>query len=257
MKTTTNYDLFTLKEENRDVDLNDKETKNLAESMVEFGWLDAFPLMAQKQGRKLIVFDGQHRLAIAREFGIPVKYVVIDGEVPDVARLQQTAKKWRPKDYAGRYAKAGNDHYIELLEFFDKYGIPLTMSAAILANTTTFANVSDRFYDGRYQIKSRRIANELAECWRGLVEVSKVFKKVQAIKALWACFHVESFEPKRLITGAHRHGGAIKNMANAEAFLEMFEDLYNFGKRDRVPLKFDALEAMKGRTPVGLRSKYL
>jgi len=255
MKTTTHYDLFTLEEENRDVDLSDKETKNLAESMVEYGWLEAFPLMAQKQGRRLVVKDGQHRLALSREFGIPVKYVVIEGDLPDVARLQMTAKKWKTKDYAARYAKAGNDHYIELLEFFDRYGIPLTMSAAILANTTTFANVSDRFYDGRYQIRSRRIANDLADCWRELVNASKVFSKVQAIKALWACFHVDYFDQKRLISGANRHGKAIKNMADLEGFLEMFEEIYNFGRKDRAPLKFDAVEAMKARKPVGFRSQ--
>lgn len=253
MKTTTNYDMFTLIEENRNVDLDDRETKNLAESMVEFGWLDAFPMMVKKQGRKLVVFDGQHRLAIAREFGIPVKYVVIDGDVPDVARLQQTAKKWKTRDYAERYAKAGNDHYIELLEFFERYGIPLTMSAAILANTTTFGNTSEKFYGGRYQIKSRRVANELAECWRSLVGINKTFKKAQAIKALWACFHVDSFDRERLLAGAERHGGAIKNMADFEGFLDVFEELYNFGRRDRAPLKFDAREAMKSRKPVGLR----
>lgn len=254
MKTTTNYDMFTLEQENRDVDLRDKETKNLAESMVEFGWFDAFPLMCVKKGRKLVVKDGQHRLAIAREFGIPVKYVVISGDIPDVAWLQQTSKKWKPKDYASRYAKAGNDHYIQLIAFFERYGIPLTMSAAILANTTTFANTSDRFYRGRYQIKSRRIATELAECWQELVDTNKVFKKLQSVKALWSCFHVDYFDPERLIAGAHRHGGAIKNMATADGFLELFEELYNFGRKGRAPLRFDAIEAMKSRHPCGRRA---
>lgn len=249
MKTTTNYNMFTLDQENRDVNLDDKETKNLAEMMVEYGWLDAFPLWAIKRGKKLIVQDGQHRLAIAREFGIPVKYVVTEngGAIPDVADIQKTQKKWKPIDYAMRYAKAGNDHYAELIDFHYKYGIPIGLSAAILANTSSFGNVSDRFHSGRYQIRSRKLALHLAETRRKLMDVSKSFKKAPAVTALWACFHVQYFEPSRLVSGATRHGGAIKNMGNTQAFLEMFEELYNFGRKQRLPLKFDASEAMNER----------
>lgn len=251
MKTTTNYSMFTLEEGNRDVDLDDKETKTLAELMVEFGWLDAFPLMAQKRGKKLIVKDGQHRLAIAKEFGIPVKYVVLDGALPDIAKLQRSQKKWKPIDFAMRFAKAGNDNYIELLEFFDKYGIPITMSAALLANTSTFGNVSDRFYSGRYEIRNLLLAKKVAETRRQLMEINSSFKKLQAVTALWACFHVDYFDPKRLIKGATRHSGAIKNMGNKEAYLDLYQELYNFGRQDRAPLRFDSDEAMKARSPMG------
>lgn len=252
MKTTTNYDLFTLMEDNRDVDLQHKKTRNLAESMVEYGWIEAFPLMARKVGKKLIVIDGQHRLQIAREFGIPVKYVVVEQDI-DVAFLNSTAKSWTPFDYANRFAKNGDDNYIELLDFHHRYGIPLTTSAAILANTSTFGNVSDKFYRGAYKIKSRKVATDLAECYSSLTAISKKLKKNQSIKALWACFHVEGFSPDRLVEGAERHGGAIRNMGTAEGFLELFEELYNFGRKHRTPLKFEAEEKMRDRRPVGLK----
>jgi len=251
MKTTTNYSMFTLEEGNRDVNLDDKETKTLAELMVEFGWLDAFPLMARKRGKKLIVEDGQHRLAIAKEFGIPVKYVVIDGALPDIAKLQRSQKKWKTIDFAMRFAKAGKDDYVELLDFVNKYGIPITMSAALLANTNSFGNVSARFYNGRYEIRNSELATKVAETRRQLMEISCSFKKLQAITALWACFHVDYFEAKRLIKGAARHSGAIKNMGNKEAYLDLYQELYNFGRQDRAPLRFDAEEAMKLRSPIG------
>lgn len=247
MKTTTDYDIFTLMEDNRDVDLQHKKTKNLAESMVEYGWIEAFPLMARKVGKRLIVIDGQHRLAIAREFGIPVKYVIVDQDI-DVAFLNSTAKSWTPFDYASRYAKAGDDNYIELVDFHHRYGIPITTSASILANTSRFGNVSAKFYRGSYKIKSRKIANDLAECYTRLTAISNKLKKNQAIMALWACFHVDGFSPDRLIEGADRHGGAIKNMGTADGFLELFEELYNFGRKQRVPLKFEAAEKMRDRS---------
>lgn len=247
MKTTTNYDLFTLMEDNRDIDLSHRRTKNLAESMVEHGWIEAFPMMVKKQGRRLIVIDGQHRLAVAREFGIPVKYVVVDQDI-DVAFLNSTSKSWTPFDYANRYAKAGDDNYVELVEFHYKYGMPITTCASILANTVRFGNVSDKFYSGRYKIKSRKVATDLAECYTSLIGISKKLKKNQAIMALWACFHVDDFSPSRLIDGADRHGGAIKNMGTMEGFLEIFEEMYNFGRKQRIPLKFQASEKMRERS---------
>ena len=48
-----------------------------------------------KKGKKLYVLDGQHRLEVARQHGIPVKYTVVGAEI-DVAKLNSTSTKWTP-----------------------------------------------------------------------------------------------------------------------------------------------------------------
>ena len=78
IKTTSDYSQFKLMEQNRDVSLDNRKAKNLAKSMQQHGWLNAFPLMAKKRGNSLVVIDGQHRLSVAIEYGIPVKYVIED-----------------------------------------------------------------------------------------------------------------------------------------------------------------------------------
>jgi hypothetical protein len=254
VKTTTKYDMFTLMEENRDVDLNHPKTKKLSRLMVEYGWLDSYPLMAIKKGGKLIVIDGQHRLQIAREFGIPVKYVV-ESEVPDVAELNSTAKTWTVEDYVRRFQKRGLPDYVQLVEFYESNPIPITMCAAILANTSTFGNVSVKIKEGRYEIKRMALANRVADCYRQLIEVDSRLKKNASIRALWACFQVDYFEPDRLVSGAARKAGSIRNMGDWKGFLHMFEELYNFGRKHVNPLAFDAEQAMAARRPKGLRAE--
>src|SRR6056297_915954 len=81
IKTTTDYSLFSMMDQNRDVDMDNRKVKNLAKSMQQYGWLNAFPAMVRTSGKKLIIIDGQHRISVAREYGIPVKYVIEEKEI--------------------------------------------------------------------------------------------------------------------------------------------------------------------------------
>lgn len=254
IKTTTNYKQFSLSEQNRDVDLGNRKAKNLAESMLEYGWLDAFPLMAKKQGNRLLVIDGQHRLSIAMEYGIPVKYVTEKMNI-DVAKLNDTAHSWTVDDFAKKFAKSGDSDYQELIEFSQRYGISISMSSAILAGTAHAGNVVVRLKSGAWRITNREQAYELAECYREICECNKVFAKLNALKVLWACFHVNYFDPSRLVASIQQRPHHAKSVTKLELFYEVFEELYNFARREKRPLKFDAEQAMKARIPSSMTNK--
>jgi ParB-like chromosome segregation protein Spo0J len=72
---TRNYRLFERDSgENRPLDI--KKHKKLMESMKKYGFLEVFPVVVTRNGGdKLIVKDGQHRIAIAEALGLPVYYV--------------------------------------------------------------------------------------------------------------------------------------------------------------------------------------
>ena len=246
IKTTTDYSQFSLMEQNRDVDMNNRKVKNLNESMQRYGWLDAFPMMVKKKGSKLVVIDGQHRLAVARENGMPAKYVVDNKDV-DVAHLNDTSHSWTIEDFVYRFAKEGKDDYVELVSFSEKYGISINMSSGILANTSSPGNILHKVKDGSYRITNRPMAVSVAECYKRLCEVSSTFKKLNSVKVLFACFQVSYFDPDRLVSGAKRKQSEIKSITKIDLFFELFEDLYNHGRKEKRPLKFDAEQAMKSR----------
>lgn len=255
IKTTSNYNIFSLMEENRNIDLSHRKTKNLAESMLEYGWLSAFPLMAKKDGGRLIVVDGQHRLSVAREYGLPVKYV-IEEQLIDVARLNDTSRGWTAMDFAQKFAKSGHDDYAELLQFFESNEIPFTMCAAILSGRENFGGgLVKKFYEGGYKVKARVMAFALSECYSKLIHVAPQLKKLSTVKALWSCFHVDYFDPDRLVDSASKRSTSIGRPVNTDVCLDILQETYNFAKRDKKPLKFDAIARAKDRNPTIAKSK--
>lgn len=246
IKTTSDYSQFKHMEQNRDVSLDNRKAKNLAKSMQQHGWLNAFPLMAKKRGNNLVVIDGQHRLSVAREYGIPVKYVIEDVEV-DVAQLNDTSHAWTINDFVNRYAKEGIKEYVELIAFSDHYGISINMASGILNNTSSPGNVLHRVKSGTFKITSRPMATAVAECYRDMCSIHPVFKKANSLKVIFACFQVSYFNPSRLVSAASKKSAEIKSITKMDLFFDLFEDLYNFNRKEKHPLRFDAEQAMSQR----------
>ena len=246
IKTTSDYSQFKLMEQNRDVSLENRKAKNLAKSMQQHGWLNAFPLMAKKRGGSLVVIDGQHRLSVAREYGIPVKYVIEDVEV-DVAQLNDTSHAWTINDFVNRYAKEGHKEYVELIAFSEHYGISVPMASGILNNTSSHSNVVNRVKAGTFRITSRPMATSVAECYKELCSINPVFKKLNSLKVIFACFQVSYFDPSRLVSGARKKSAEIKSITKMELFFDLFEEIYNYNRKEKHPLRFDAEQAMAQR----------
>lgn len=247
MKKTTNYDLFSLVKGNRDVDLSNTRTKVLAESMVDYGWLDAYPLMAREDGDKLIVIDGQHRLQIAKEFEITVKYVIENQDI-DIAKINSSAKCWVGMDYINKYAQEGNVHYATLLKFYLENQVPLALCATLLANGDSSGR---KIKTGLYVIKTPTEARAVVAIWNQLISVEPSMKKAGALKALWLCSHLDYFDSDRLLDGASKYEKINREVTTSGGFLDLFEDIYNYHRKIKHPLKFDALQSMKTRSPIG------
>jgi len=114
INVTKNYRMFGRSADNREVDL--KKHRRLYESMRRYGFLPCYPIICPRDANKhLYVKEGQHRLAIAEELGLPVYWVETDVDF-DVAVVNCTQKVWTPIDYAKKHA-ADNPDYREGLDF--------------------------------------------------------------------------------------------------------------------------------------------
>jgi len=149
-----------------------------------------------------------------------------------------------------RYAKEGIQDYISLLAFSDYYGISATMASGLMNNTSTPGNVMHRVKNGTYKITSRPMATAIAECYKRLASINPALKKLNALKVLYACFQVSYFDPDRLVSGAERKASEIKSITKIDLFFTLFEDLYNFNRKEKKPLEFDARTAMRNRSAI-------
>lgn len=244
--TTKNYRLFTLSEENRPLAL--KKRKRLRESMTEYGFLKSFPVSCSRNGNgKLVVKDGQHRLAVAEELGLPVHYFVEDVDY-DIAKVNCTQEKWQSRDFAMKFAAAGNKAYQEGLEFADAHNLPIGTAFGLLAGTVTWSNIKNAFVSGTFTIKDRPYADEVASTYCALVSLSPELRNSRLLEACMYVCRVEDFDAGRLLAGARRCRDKLVAYSTRDAYLDMLEDVYNFGRKHLVPLKINATQAMRERS---------
>lgn len=245
---TTNYRVFSFSNENRPVKLNGAKRKVLRRSMQKYGWLPAYPMMCARIGGKLVVKDGQHRLALAEELGIPVYYVV-DNTPIEVEEINNGQTGWVVGDYAGSFAARGNTHYIEVLEFAQKHRLALSVCVGILGNHIHERNLMEQFKAGTFKVKSRQLADRIANLYVSIGEYNKDIKCRFFVSALFAVCMVPGVDDKRLITGAAKHPELLMKYGSREGFLDMLERLYNFGRHTKFPLRIAADNAIRERNP--------
>lgn len=246
---TKNYRLFDRhSNENRPVDL--ARHKKLYDSMRLHGFLSCFPIViTRNRSGNMIVKDGQHRLAIAEQLGLPIFYIESDQDF-DIAVVNSTAKVWVLRDYARKFSANGKSDYEEGLRFADSHRLPIGTAFALLSGTTSFTNVQDEFVSGKWKVRDQAWADSVAGIYVPLVEISSLLKSQRFIEACMAVCRVSEFNGERLIRNAQRCREKLINYSTRDGFLSMAEEVYNFGHKHMVGLKSLAVMAMRQRSPV-------
>ena len=249
IRSTKDYRIFQRhSSENRPVDI--KKHKKLVNSMRQYGFLECFPVVVHKdKAGKLIVKDGQHRLAIAEMLGIPVAYVEESTDF-DVAVVNSTSKAWMLRDYAQKHWANGLMDYSEGLAFADNYGLPVGTAFALLSGTTSFGNIQDAFVSGEWKVKDRQFADDVASIYAPLVKLSKKVRNARFVEACMAVCRVPGFSVERMVQNSARFRDKLVAYSTRDAYLEMMEDIYNRGRKELLGLKAAAIMEMRKRSPI-------
>lgn len=112
--STSNYSMFKLIEENREID----HYKKIIASIEGVGYVPV-PIIVNE---KFEIIDGQNRYMACKELGLPIYYIVIPGlNIEHCRALNIGQSNWRLMDYIKSYAASENASYILLLELLNKY----------------------------------------------------------------------------------------------------------------------------------------
>lgn len=245
IQVSKNYRLFKRSVNNRDTD--PRKHRKLFLSMQKYGFLGSFPIVCKRDGDgNLTVKDGQNRLNFAEKLGLPV-YWVEESVDFDIAEINSTGRTWQLIDFARTHAANGKNDYAEGLEFAKLYGLPLGMSFSLLAGTTGFKNVQSAFVDGDYKIKDRPWAEKVASIYVPMANMNRAINNARFAEACMGVCRVEGFDPKRLLQGAERCREKLVPYATKDAYLDMLEQVYNFGRKQLFGLKNAAVMAMRER----------
>lgn len=243
IQKTTDYSKFRFSLENRDVQLSKPSSRNLRDSMNRYGWLDAFPMMCKQNGKALVIVDGQHRFSIAKEIGLPVKYVIDNTDV-DVSRINESQRSWNLHDYMNRWQKDGRTEYNSVQEFMDEYGLPIGMAINMLyGNTVTQGHAMKEFRRGNFRVRNRVRAEKIARAYNKVIGANNSAKNSRFLAALQMCFNVADFDPDRFVDSCQKYPHMIQPYGRTSDYLDMIEEIYNHAKkRGRIPIKFLAQE---------------
>ena len=244
---TNDYKKFHLLEFNRDV----KKVAPLLASMAKHGWINSKPMSVVEVNGKMKIKDGHHRFQIARQLGIPVKYV-IDTDSATIYELDKSTNKWSMQDTLVSYVRAGNPDYIKIKEYCDITGINIEQAISMMiGHQASSGNAGVAFREGRYVSKDHAHAYRVGE----LVLCCKRYGVVWAhhsllVTALSKISFVREFSHNRLKSKIKSYPYLITKQPHLDGYLEMIEHLYNFKSQDKIPLKFLAEEAAKKRNVI-------
>lgn len=195
---TENLDQFKFLKGNRKVNISTK----LRNSVREHGIVTPI-----KVNKKMEVVDGQHRLALAKELGLPVKYMFDEGDI-NVAELNSTSRAWNLSDYIHQYATLGYAQFAKLVSLMDSYpALRLTSTIAqAQGRTNSSYRKNDSIKDGTFSFKNYKEYEKFAGVYQNFIDTTGVRSSLNIQNAYFILYVTTSFDPKRFISKANARG---------------------------------------------------
>ena len=119
---TTDYDLFRLLDENRDISKSNE--KKLTTSLSRKNVFGASTILVKQHTDGFYyIYEGQHRYVVLKELGQPIDFIINHNLTKDDISLMNTASEvWLLKDFLKRFVTKGtNQSYIKLKVLIDEY----------------------------------------------------------------------------------------------------------------------------------------
>jgi hypothetical protein len=224
---TTNYDLFHLLPENRVVDMS--HVRKLVVQITQSNLLHIKPLDVTAD---MGVIDGQHRLAAARELGLPVYYKIGQQlSEADITTLNVAQKNWQGTDYLHFWTVKGRTNYVALTAFRKRHPTLSFSNAKMMLGVTAKSN-AEEFRNGQWQAGEAYKAEQVAELIERIADEVPTFKQPNHTGFVAAVYHcvttIEGFDTKEFMRKILLNPRALVPCASHKQFLQMFEEIYNY-----------------------------
>jgi len=247
---TSNYGKFELLPFNRNV----VRTKALTESMKKYGWINSRPMdVSARPDGKLMIRDGHHRFETAQRLGLPVKYVICD-DGATVYELEKPTIKWSLEDFLDSYCRGGQHPAYDIVrDYCQETGIAISIVISLFTGQQAFShNGMTRFKDGNFKLNSQ---SKVAADVKDLVLTCKKFEipfynNAYLVQAFSKIVQVKEFSLRQMKSKIKSFHSLFEKKATVEQYLDLIEEIYNRQSKSKIPVKFLAIEAAKGRSPI-------
>ena len=236
-----NYDRYKSNKLNRD--LKPAHLKEIMESMKKYGYIKGKPIIVNEKNE---IIDGHHKFFCAKELGIPFEVQVVKGMVEeDIVLANQGQLNWNKTDFTNYYAKIGNENYIALKNFMEKYPkYHITQALILLMNEPNAHPKTKVFQNGEFKIASVKKAEEYA---LKIEKLASVFPKAyhgKFISALICCeTRCKDFVFNEFYEKLRKFPDKLTPSITTKSYLEKFEEIYNYHRPNKKKIKLTNLMA--------------
>lgn len=218
IKKTKNYGMFKALLGNRNP--NARHIIHLIDSIKKNNLLNIKPIVVNG---KMEVIDGQHRLAAAKELGVPIYYIIKSKlGVCDAQTVNTENKRWVMIDFLQSKCTLGLKVYLEVDEFAREYNLSPMLAVSLLSGDD--GEAIRKFKDGTFRIKHKDWAIKIASF---ITDTSKTFPHYKSRSFIFALSHIfrcdfnEDRLRKCLLDG-------IDKCATKKQYILTIQEAYNY-----------------------------
>lgn len=213
------------------------------------------------------VIDGQHRLEACKRLKMPIQYIKRSGAtLDDVISTNIVGKKWGVQDYINRFVAEGNENYVQLQNFLEHAktlgfpaGTAIRIARGVVAHNMYYMcddgvvrRSAGSVYTGKKKYKKLYAVGDdirlgkfkmrdVDDAHRRLEQVFmfkefSFYTKMSFVTAVMQCMRIDAMDFDRLLESARKYPRKWNNEASAENFIHMFEDVYNWRRKNKLPI---------------------
>jgi hypothetical protein len=233
--STKDYSKFKFRGDNRIV--KESHVKGLIENMKTRGWEPGSYVVINEKGE---VIDGQHRVKAAIQVGIPIHYTIEKkAGFETIRNLNRNQKNWAITDHIHGFVEENNPHYIKLNNFIKEYP-ELKVTECMMLCKNSFSSVHrNDFESGNFTTRDMNKAREWANNIMSLKPYFKGYNRSIFVRALVKVFSKkQEFNFTKFLHKVQLRPNMIVMCGTVEQYIGMIEEIYNFGNREKINLRF-------------------
>lgn len=224
--STTNYDQFVKLNGNRNY--NKGLLISIMESVENDGdYLKYNPILVNE---KMEIIDGQHRLKVAEQAGVPIYYIVGEGLRLKHAQIFNSRKRqWTSIDFLQSFIAQGDRDAQVLADFMDEYKISVAIAVKLLSKSVTQTSMR-KFREGKFVVVDANWAEDVAGILSTIREHSPdyAFAQNACIKAVTIMYD-KLPDPKVFEKKLTQYQSTITRRNSPKDYLRQFELILNAG----------------------------
>ena len=223
---TTDYDIFNIKEDNRDID--EKHKRKILASLNDVGYIPV-PIVVNE---KFEIIDGQHRWSVMKGLGIPIAYIVVpDIGIRECRSMNISGVTWKDEDWIKSYAASGYESYEFLRKLlYEEYPGQFKLTN-VLMTTVGKPSASQSIRDGAITVSE----DSMDEAYRLLGYVSNINRgmygenvSAKVANAIIFAIQVDNVDTDRLSRAVESTYSSSLQFGDIKNCLNWLSQIYNY-----------------------------